>query len=89
MLTLRLDIKLNTMLVLIMMILNFKLVFIEEYQNRKNIFTKGYISNWSEEVFLIKINYHKHMLLMLLMGKKLLERFKKMNCKKQIKKNLR
>ena len=89
MLMLRLDIILNTMLVLIMMILNFKLVFIEEYQNRNTIFTKGYISNCSEEVFLIKINYHKHMLLMLLMGKKLLERFKKMNCKKQINKNLR
>ena len=89
MLMLRLDIILNRMLVLIMMIRNFKLVFIEEYQNRKIIFTEGYISNWSEEVFLIKINYHKHMLLMLLMGKKLLERFKKMNCKKQINKNLR
>ena len=29
------------------------------------------------------------MLLMLLMGRKLLERFKKMNCKRQINKNLR
>ena len=25
-----------------------------EYQNKKNIFTKGYTPNWSEEVFLIK-----------------------------------
>ena len=23
--------------------------------NHKNIFTKGYISNWSEEIFVIKI----------------------------------
>ena len=25
-----------------------------EYQNIKNIFAKGYVRNWSEEVFVIK-----------------------------------
>ena len=33
------------------MILNLKLVRISKY---KNIFAKGYTSNWSEEVFVIK-----------------------------------
>ena len=57
----------------------------------KNIFAKGYMPNWSEEIFIIKklkILYHGHMLLMILMVKKLLEHFMKKNCKKLIKKNL-
>ena len=45
----------------------------------KNIFTKGYTSNWFEEVFIffkkIKIQSHGLMLLMILMVKKLLEHF--------------
>ena len=57
----------------------------------KNIFAKGYTPNWSEEIFVIKkvkntvpwIN-----VIMLLMEKKLLERFTKTNYKKQTKKSL-
>ena len=41
----------------------------------ENIFVKGYLPNWSEEVFVI------------LTVKKLLENFTKTNCKKQIKKS--
>ena len=44
----------------------------------ETIFTKGYVSNWSEEV----------LLLVILKAKKLLERFTKKNCKKQVKKSL-
>ena len=56
----------------------------------KNIFTKGYTPNWSEEVFAIKrkIQFHGHMLLMIPMVKKLLEHSMKMSCKRQINKNL-
>ena len=36
---------------LMIKILNFKLVIMEEYQNNLN---KGYTPNWSEEVFVIK-----------------------------------
>ena len=46
--------------------------------------------NWSEEIFIIKklkILYHGHMLLMILMVKKLLVHFMKMNCKRLIKTN--
>ena len=35
-------------------ILNLKLVILLEYQNIKNIFTKDYFPNWSEEVLVIK-----------------------------------
>ena len=57
----------------------------------KNIFAKSYVPNWSAEVFVIKklkILCRRHMLLMMLMEKNLLEHFTKTNCKKQIKKNL-
>ena len=57
----------------------------------KNIFAEGYNPNWSHEVFVIKkvkILFHGHMLLMILMVKILLERFMKKSYKKQIKKNL-
>ena len=57
----------------------------------KNIFAKGYVTNCSEEVFVVKklkILYRGHMLLVILKAKKLLERFTKKNCKKQIKKSL-
>ena len=52
----------------------------------KSIFMKGYVPNWSEEVFVIKkklkILFRGHMLLVILMAKKLLEHFTKKNCKK-------
>ena len=50
----------------------------------KSIFAKGYTPNWSEEVFIkkFKIQFHGHMLLMILMVKKLLEHFMKKNCKR-------
>ena len=59
----------------------------------KNIFAKGYIPNWSEEVFVIKrvkntALCREHMLLVILKENKLLEMFMKKNEKKQIKKNL-
>ena len=57
----------------------------------KNIFAKRYTSNWSKEVFVIrklKIQFHEHMLLMILMVKKLLEYFMKKNYRTLIKKNL-
>ena len=57
----------------------------------KNNFAKGFTSNWSEEVLMIKklkILLRRHMLLVILTVKKLLERFTKTNCKKQVKKSL-
>ena len=51
------------------------IVRISKYET---IFTKGYVSNWSKEV----------LLLVILKAKKLLERFTKKNCKKQVKKSL-
>ena len=57
----------------------------------KNIFAKGYTPNWFEEVFVIKklkTKFHGHMLLMILMVKKLLGHFMKKSCKRLIKKNL-
>ena len=53
----------------------------------QNIFAKDYVPNWSEEVFVLKklkILFRGHMLLVILKVKKLLERFRKKNCKKQI-----
>ena len=58
----------------------------------KNGFAKGYSENQSEEDFVIKklkILCCGRLLLMILTKKKLLKRFTKANCKKQIKKNLR
>ena len=63
----------------------FKLGYHVRISKYKNIFAKGYTSNWSEEVFLIKkikMQFHGHMLLMILMVKKLLEHFMKKNCKR-------
>ena len=57
----------------------------------KNIFAKGYMPNWSEEIFIIKKIKNAvpwTMLLMILMVKKLLVHFMKVNCKRLIKKNL-
>ena len=47
----------------------------------KNIFAKGCIPNWSEEIFVIK-EIIGHMLLLILMVKNLLEHPIKKNCKK-------
>ena len=57
----------------------------------KNIFAKDYVPNLSEEVFVIKkvkITVYRHILLVILTEKELLEHFTKKNCKKQIKKSL-
>ena len=60
----------------------------------KNIFAKGYIiCQIGQKKYLLlrklKILYHGHMLLMILMVKKLLVHFMKMNCKAQVRKNLK
>ena len=53
----------------------------------QKIFAKGCLPNWSEEVFVIK-KVKKlcrgHMLLVILIVRKLLKRFVKKNCKRQI-----
>ena len=58
----------------------------------KNVFAKGYTTSWVEEVLVIKKKsktlFPGHTVLMILTGNKLLERFTKMNCKKQVKQNL-
>ena len=55
----------------------------------KNIFAKGYATNWSEDLLVkLKIQFHGHMLLMISMVKKLLEHFEKKNFKRLIRKNL-
>ena len=67
--------------------LNIKL----EYQNTKTFFLKDMLQIgliklfWSKKV---KVLFHGHMLLMISMMKKILERFMKKNYKKQIKKDL-
>ena len=53
----------------------------------KNIFSKGYMPNWSKEIFIIKKINPGHMSLMILMVKKLMVHFMKMNCKRLVKKN--
>ena len=61
-----------------------------EYQNTENIFAIVYTPDWSEEVLVIKeykILFHRHMLLMISMVKKLLKHFIKKNYKKQINKD--
>ena len=57
----------------------------------QNIFVIDYAPSWPEDIFLIKkvkSTCCGHMLLMILKMKKLLERFTKKNCKKQMKKSL-
>ena len=58
----------------------------------KNIFAKGYAPNQSEEIFVIsKVKNtmpQTYVILMILMVKKLLERFTKKNRKKQVKQSL-
>ena len=55
-----------------------------------NVFARSYVSNWSEEIFVIKKvknTYHRHILSEILKYETF-ERFTKKNCKKQIKKSL-
>ena len=55
----------------------------------KNIFVKDCAPNWSKEGFAVeKVNAlcHGHVVLVILMEKKLLESFTKKNCKKQFNK---
>ena len=54
----------------------------------KNIFAKGYMPNWKFLlVAKLKIQFHRHTLLMILMVKKLLQHFMKKNCNRLNKKN--
>ena len=71
----------------------FKIGDIVRISKYKNILKNGCVSNWSEEVFVIKNKMSKtlcrgRMLLAILTEKKLLERSTIKNCKKQIKKSL-
>ena len=76
---------------LIMKIQNLKLVILIEYQNIK-IFSQRTMFQTDLKKFLLieklKIQFHGHMLFVILKAKKLLERFTKKNYKKQIKKCL-
>ena len=71
----------------------FKIDDIVKISKYENIFAKGYILNWSKEFFVIRKVKNTvqwtYMLLMILMEKKLLERFTKKNCKQQIKISLK
>ena len=63
----------------------FKVGDIVKIWKYKNIFAKDSVPNWSEEVFVIKklkTVCHGHMLSVILMAKKLLERFMKKYYKK-------
>ena len=67
------------------------IIKILEYQNMK-IYLRKVTLQVGQKIFVIKkvkIMYRGHVLLMILIEKKLLERFTKMNCKRQIKKNLK
>ena len=57
----------------------------------KNVFAKGYTPNWSEKFFAtkkVKNTVSWTNIIMILMEKKMLELFRRTNCKKQTKKNL-
>ena len=69
----------------------FKVGNVVRISKYKNDFDKGYTTNWSEEVFVIKkvkLLCCGHMLLMILMEQILLEPFMKKSCKRLIKKSL-
>ena len=69
----------------------FKIDDIVRITKYKNIFAKGYVPNWSEEVFRIKKVKSTVLwtyVICDLKGEELLELFTKKNCKKQMKKNL-
>ena len=79
------------MLKVMIKILNLKLVIVWEYQNTDTFLQKVPLQIDLKKLLLLKklkILYHGQTLLVILMVKKLLERFTKKNCKKQIKKNL-
>ena len=70
--------------------LNLKLVIMQEFLNTIIYLLKGICQIGLKKYSLLvklKIQYHGHMLLMILMVKKLLVHFMKMNCKRLIKKN--
>ena len=76
---------------LMMKTLNLKLVILLEYQNIKTFLQKAIFQIGLKKFLLLqklKILFRGHMLLAILKAKKLLERFTKKNCKKQIKKTL-
>ena len=67
----------------------FKIGDIVRISKYKNVFAKGYVPSWSEEIFVITKKLSRgHMLLVILKAKKLLDFFMKKNCNKQIKKSL-
>ena len=69
----------------------FKIGDIVRISKYKNISAKGYVPNWSEEVFVIKKFKNTvpwACVICDLEGEKLLERFTKTNCEKQVKKSL-
>ena len=67
----------------------FKVGDIVRISKYKNIYAKGYVPNWSEEVFGIKKTLCcGNMFIVILKENKLLERFTKKNCKKEIIKSL-
>ena len=62
-----------------------------KYQNTKTFLLKAILQTGLKKFLLLKklkIQFHGHMLLMILMVKRLLEHFMKKNCKRQINKNL-
>ena len=64
----------------------FKVADIVKISKYKNIFAKGYVPNWYEEVFVIKkVKNTVPWTLVILKAKKLLEHLPKKNYKKQIK----
>ena len=76
---------------LMIKILNLKLVILLEYQNIKSFLQKSIFQGSLRKFFLLqklKIMFCGYILLVILKMKKLLERFTKSNCKKQIKKSL-
>ena len=73
---------------LMIKILNLKLVITEEFLSIKIFLLKGTHQIGLKRLLLLvklKIHFHEHMLLMILMVKKSLEYFMKKNCKRLIK----
>ena len=69
----------------------FKLVILLEYQNIKTFLQKAMFQIGLKKFLWLKklkILFHGHLLLVILEEEKLLERFMKTNCEKQIKKSL-
>ena len=64
----------------------FKIGDIVRISKYKNIFSKDYVPNCPEEVFVFA--FRRHILLVILKVKKLWEILQKKNCKKQIRKSL-